>query len=132
MLKKLTPNLMVEDVNVTIDFYRDVLGFAVAATVPESGPLDWAMMQRDDVTLMFQARRSLTEEYAPLAGLPVGGSLTFYTEVAGVQELYDALKDQVEIVLDMHDTFYGTREFAFKDRNGYILTFSEARADQDQ
>jgi uncharacterized glyoxalase superfamily protein PhnB len=127
MLKKLTPNLMVEDVNATIDFYRDVLGFAVAATVPDSGPLDWAMVQRDDVALMFQARRSLTEEYPPLAGLPIGGALTLYTEVAGVQDLHDALKGRVEIVLDLHDTFYGTREFAFKDRNGYILTFSEAR-----
>jgi catechol 2,3-dioxygenase-like lactoylglutathione lyase family enzyme len=27
MLKRITPNLMVEDVNRTIEFYTDVLGF---------------------------------------------------------------------------------------------------------
>ncbi len=32
----------------------------------------------------------------------------------------------VEIVADLHTTFYGTREFYFRDCNGYILSFSEA------
>jgi len=48
-LKKLTPNLMVEDVNRTTAFYRDVLGFELLATQPESGQFDWAMMKRNDV-----------------------------------------------------------------------------------
>lgn len=58
--------------------------------------------------------------------MPIGGSLTFYAEVTGLKELYEQLKDKVEIVQDWHTTFYGTQEFAFKDCNGYIIAFSEA------
>ena len=59
-LKKLTPNLMVEDVNETVTFYQDVLGFALLASVPEEGQFNWAMMQHDAVEIMFFAARSIT------------------------------------------------------------------------
>ncbi|MEA3441408.1 MAG: VOC family protein [Chloroflexota bacterium] len=126
MLKKMTPNLMVEDVNRTIEFYSDVLGFELLVTVPEKGQFNWAMMKLDDVELMFQARSSLGGDLPVLADAPIGGSLTFYTEVTGLKELYEQCKDQVEIVQEWHTTFYGTQEFAFRDCNGYIIAYSEA------
>lgn len=123
--RKLTPNLMVEDVNRTIEYYKNVLGFEVLTTVPEEGQFDWAMMKRDEVVLMFQARASLESEIPALVNAPVGGSLTFYTDVTGLKELYEQLKGRVEIVQDWHTTFYGTQEFTFKDCNGYFLALSE-------
>ena len=126
MLKKLTPNLMVEDVARTLEFYRETLGFEVQTTVPEQAPFDFAIVQRDGVELMFQSRSSLSENVPALAGAPIGASQTFYIEVDGVQDLYQALRDKVEIVVDFHTTFYGTREFYFRDINGYVLSFSEA------
>ena len=42
-------------------------------------------------------------------------------------ELVEQLRDKVEIVVDLHTTFYGTQEFYFRDLNGYILSFSEAK-----
>jgi hypothetical protein len=48
-LNRLTPNMMVEDVNRTIDFYRDVLGFELVMSVPEHGLYQWALMKREDV-----------------------------------------------------------------------------------
>lgn len=127
MLKKLTPNLMVEDVQQTISFYQDVLGFEVLTTVPgEADRLNFAIVRRDDVELMFQSRESLTAEISALVGMPIAASQTFYIEVSGIRELYGQLKERVEIVSDMHSTFYGTEEFYFRDCNGYILSFSEA------
>ncbi len=129
-LKKLTPNLMVEDVNRTVEFYRDVLGFEVQVTVPDggpaAGPLDWAMLTRGGVTLMFQSRASLAGEIPALADTPIGGAVTFYTEVEGVEALHAQLGGRVEIVQPLHDTFYGTREFCFRDCNGYLISFSES------
>jgi uncharacterized glyoxalase superfamily protein PhnB len=131
MLKKLTPNLMVEDVRRTIDWYVDVLGFRIDATVPDEGVLNWAMLHRDDVALMFQARHSLGEEVPVLRDVPIGASQSFYIEVTGVQELYEQLRGRVEIVADMHRTFYNTDEFYFRDCNGYVLCFSEAAQPAD-
>jgi len=70
MLKKLTPNLMVEDVRRTIGFYRDVLGFEPLSTVPEEGQVDWAMMRRDGVEIMCQARSSLAAELPAFTACP--------------------------------------------------------------
>jgi uncharacterized glyoxalase superfamily protein PhnB len=125
MLKKLTPNLMVEDVERTLAFYRDTLGFQVLTTVPETAPFGFAIVQRDGVELMFQSRASLSDNVPALTGSPIGASQTFYIEVSGVRELYEQLRDKVEIVVDFHTTFYGTQEFYFRDLNGYILSFSE-------
>ena len=130
-LKKLTPNIMVEDVNGTVEWYRTVLGFEVAATVPEEGTFNWAMLTHGEVAVMFQSRASITEEYPVFQGREVGGALTFYTDVGNVQAWYDRVKDQVRMVLELHDTFYGAREFAFKDCNGFVLTFSESRDEAD-
>ncbi len=126
MLKKLTPNLMVEDVARTLAFYRETLGFEVVTTLPEQEPFDFAIVQRDGVELMFQSRPSLSENVPALSGSPIGASQTFYIEVTGIRDLYESLREKVEIVVDFHTTFYGTQEFYFRDINGYILSFSEA------
>ncbi len=126
MLKKLTPNLMVEDAAQTLAFYKDILGFEVVMTLPEQEPFDFAIVKRDGVELMFQSRASLSENVPALTGSPIGASQTFYIEVTGIRDLYEALRGKVEIVVDFHTTFYGTQEFYFRDVNGYILSFSEA------
>jgi len=126
MLNKMISNLMVEDVNRTVEFYAHFLGFELLTSVPEEGKFEWAMMRRDKVEIMFQARSSLGEDIPALADAPIGGSLTFYTEVTGLKDLYDGLEGKVEIVQDLHITFYGTKEFAFRDCNGYIVAYSEA------
>jgi uncharacterized glyoxalase superfamily protein PhnB len=116
---------MVEDVERTLAFYRDALGFQVLTTLPEAAPFDFAIMQREGVELMFQSRASLSDNVPALTGTPIGASQTFYIEVSGIQDLYEQLRDKVEIVVDFHTTFYGTQEFYFRDLNGYILSFSE-------
>ena len=126
MLKKLTPNLMVEDVSRTLAFYQDILGFEAVMTLPETAPFDFAIVQRDGVELMFQSRQSLSENVPALADSVIGASQTLYIEISGLTDLYEQLRDKVEIVAHLHTTFYSTREVYFRDINGYILSFSEA------
>lgn len=123
--KKITPNIMVEDVNKTVEFYRNVLSFEVLATVPETGQFDWAMLKRDGVEIMFQSRPSLSGELPVFTDMPIAASLTLYTDVEDIVALYNAVKDKVTVVQDMHKTFYGAQEFAIRDINGYILNFAQ-------
>jgi lactoylglutathione lyase len=132
MLKSLTPNLMVENVQATLAFYTEMLGFTVITTVPAEAPFDFAIVRRDAVQMMFQSRSSLSENVPVLTNSPIGASQTFYIEVEGIMPLYEQLQGKVEIVVDLHDTFYGTREFYFRDLNGYVLSFSEAGNRDDQ
>ena len=124
-LKQLTPNLMVEDIDKTIHFYREVLGFGLVTTVPAQAPYNFAMLNHGEVMLMFQSRQSLGKEYPDLGQQPVSGSMTFYVEVDDVQHYYDHLKNKVELVQDLHTAFYGMKEFGFRDCNGYILVYGE-------
>ncbi|PCJ28299.1 MAG: hypothetical protein COA97_01315 [Flavobacteriales bacterium] len=125
-LQSLTPNLMVNDVEETIEYYTDVLGFTLLMTVPETGKLDWAMVKRNEVVMMFQSAKSLKEGLPRLAGEKPGGGLTFYIKVDRVTEIHEELFDnEVEIISDLDSTFYNTIEFSIVDINGYILTFSE-------
>ena len=126
VLKKLTPNLMVEDVNETVTFYQDVLGFALLASVPEEGQFNWAMMQHDAVEIMFQSRASLTKDVPLFKDKAIGGSLTLYIDVEDIKGLYGQVQNRVTILHEMATTFYGTREFTIQDCNGYILTFAQA------
>ena len=94
MLKKLTPNLMVEDVRHTLTFYQDILGFDVVMTLPETAPFDFAIVRRDGVELMFQSRQSLSENVPALADSAIGASQTFYIEVTGISDLYQQTPGQ--------------------------------------
>jgi uncharacterized glyoxalase superfamily protein PhnB len=128
MLNSLTPNLMVTDVEQTIEYYTDTLGFTLLMTVPETGKLDWAMVKRNDVVLMFQTKKSLSSGLPRLAGEKPGGGLTFYIKVDRITELHEELfNNEVEIISDLESTFYNTIEFSIVDVNGYILTFSEEK-----
>jgi uncharacterized glyoxalase superfamily protein PhnB len=126
MLKKLTPNLMVEDVEATLRFYADVLGFETLTTITEQDEIGFAIVRRDGVELMFQSRKSLSVNVPVLTGSQIGASQTFYIEVSDIERLYQQVKDHVRIVVDLHTTFYGTKEFYFRDINDYILSYSEA------
>jgi uncharacterized glyoxalase superfamily protein PhnB len=124
--KTLTPNLVVKDMDKTIRFYRDVLGFEVLMTAPEKEPFDWAMMKMGNVEIMFQTRQSLGGEMAAFKEIPVGGSFTLYIDVANVEGLYETVKGKATVEKALHDTFYGTREFVIRDCNGYVMVFAEA------
>ncbi len=125
-LESLTPNIMVNDVNKTLEYYTDILGFALIDTNPESGEFEWGFVKKDGVALMFQEKKSLQDEYNELNNMAVGGALTFYVRVQNIHELHDAIKEHVNIIKPMNTTFYGMNEFAIMDLNGFILTFSEA------
>jgi uncharacterized glyoxalase superfamily protein PhnB len=124
MIKSMTPNLMVQDVNKSIDFYRDVLGFEVIATVPDSGKFDWAWMKHGTVELMVQTMPSLVQDLPEFKGKPIGATQTLYTKVEDVKKLFEQIKGRANVVLGLKTTFYGMEEFSIKDPDGYLITFA--------
>jgi len=139
MSTTLTPNLMTEDVNASIDFYCTRLGFQFIVGVPFGSEemvtgdpagtrLRWAMVQREEASLMFQASDSLAEESPLFSGLTPSASVTFYLEVSDLDALLKGLGERAEMVLPERVTFYGMRELWIRDNNGYVLTLAEKAA----
>jgi uncharacterized glyoxalase superfamily protein PhnB len=104
--KDLMPNLMVKNVNKTVEFYKDILGFNVIQTVPETGNYVFAVVNANNIVFSFQEEKSIKEEYPQLDKFPQGGGLTLYIHVTDVDELHKKIKDKVTIAKEMHKTFY--------------------------
>lgn len=125
MFKKITTNLMVKSVNKSAEFYNKHFGFQTVVTVPDSGELDFAILMRDQVELMLQKKESLGSDVPYLSNMEIGGSFTLFIEVENVEEIYNKIKSEVEILVDLKTTFYGMKEVTIKDLDGYVLTFAE-------
>jgi catechol 2,3-dioxygenase-like lactoylglutathione lyase family enzyme len=124
-LKKLTPNLIVSDVRRSLEFYRDVLGFTVAVTVPEAEPFVFAIVQSGPVEIFLNAPEPAIAEYPAFKDRPIGGTLTLFVEVANIALAHATLQDKVKIVMPLEHKWYGSTEFAFEDPDGYLITFAE-------
>jgi catechol 2,3-dioxygenase-like lactoylglutathione lyase family enzyme len=129
-LKKLTPNLIVANVERSMAFYRDVLGFSVAFTVPEASPLVFAAVQSGPVEIFLNAPEPAVAEYPAFKDRPIGGTLTMFIEVAGIRAVHDSLKDRVRVVMPLETKWYGMTEFAFEDPDGYLITLAEREGER--
>lgn len=118
---RVTPRLPVADLARTRAFYTGTLGFSAEVLWPEDEPV-FCILQRDRVAVGFFA----PDEYLP-AGPPRGCEL--YMEVEDVQGLHEALKGKVPVEWGPEVYFYGRREFAVRDPDGYLLIFTELTAD---
>jgi uncharacterized glyoxalase superfamily protein PhnB len=131
-VNSLTPDLMVEDVTETVEWYERVFDAEVVATLPSDGEDPWwVQMRLGDASLMFQERESLTEKLPALEGEAIGGSVAFYIDVDDAEALRDELDAAgVDITQTLHETDFGWRQFAVTDCNGYVLWFGEKFEDE--
>ncbi len=123
--QKLTPNLLVSNVERSLAFYVDLLGFERGMTVPDASPFVFASVVSGDIEIFFNDADQATRDLPVFAGKPLGCTGTLFIEVEGVDALHYRLKPSVKIVMPIVTQFYGMREFAFEDPDGYVITFAE-------
>jgi len=116
---RVLPCLLVSDMRRALDFYVDQLGFVQTGYWPiESNPIR-TEVRRDDVAIVL-----ITESFRNLGDTPaLSGALCLFPE--GVERLADELRGKVPFVWGPEVTDYGTREFAIRDPDGYVLVFAE-------
>ena len=103
-LRSLVPVLDVHDVDASIEFYSDVLGFTLEDKVEWGGKTEWALLTCDHVQLMLCASQDGdSEDQPPQNGLP-----------------------------DILQPSQGKRDFCLRDPDGYVLWFRHKPAVEDQ
>ena len=125
---KLTPNLLVADVERSLAFYTNVLGFERGFTVPEQAPFVFGSVVSGPIEIFFNERETATKEYPAFGGRPLGMTGTMFIELAGsgnIERLHDRLKTAVPVVMPLVTQWYGVKEFAITDPDGYVITFAE-------
>jgi len=106
--------LWVNDIEQTITFYRNLLGFSCLERSD-----GWGCMERDGIELMI----ALPNQHEPFEQPHFTGS--FYFKPDDVDVLWAELKDKATVVYPIENFEYGMREFAIRDNNGYILQFGK-------
>jgi len=124
-INKLTPNLVVRGVDASLKFYREVLGLETGITVPEQSPYVFGSVTNGRVEIFFNDQKAVAAEYPKLAAT-IGGSLTLYMEVDNLEAVKERVeKNGAKISMPVTEQFYGMREFAFEDADGYTITIAE-------
>jgi uncharacterized glyoxalase superfamily protein PhnB len=127
-LTDLTPNLITNDIDRALTFYRDVLGFDVVATVPEEPPLLFVWVKRDDVNVFLNDARAVHEE-TPVGSLVVGQSgVALFIHMEGIADWWEQMQHKTHVVMPLKDQWYGQTEFSITDPDGYVITFAERTA----
>lgn len=118
-----TPNLLVSDVSASLAFYQDVLGFELVRSVPDEAPFVFVWLKRGGVELFLNDVKTAADSIK--LDLRAGGTSTLYVDVSDVKALLDQLTGRAKVVMPLTDQFYGMREFAILDPDGYLVTFAQ-------
>jgi len=110
------PVLRVSDMQRAIDWYTHLLGFEVHSHFVFGGV--------ESCVLQIGATRLRLFTGSHAGGKPAFND-TLYFERSGVRELWNRIRDQVEIVKPLELMEYGTLEFRVRDPDGYALAFVE-------
>jgi len=119
-ITELRPMLWTEDLEGTVDFYTGVLGFSAGEVNEEWG---WGNLIIDGVSVMI----AKPNEHTSYDKIGFTGSFYFTTD--DVDALWEKLKDKAQVCYGIEDFFYGMREFAIYDNNGYLLQFGQEIAE---
>ena len=114
--KKISPMLAVADMDETIRFYEDALGFKAVKTSPE-----YSIVERDGQSIHFQ--KAASEEVMKW----VRGHTEIYIEVSGIDSLWEHVKNFKNRyrVRDLFVREYGMTEFHVEDPNGCLVFVGE-------
>jgi ankyrin repeat protein len=124
--------IRVPNVRETVEWYR-AIGFELEGAHELDTEAAWAGMSLGGAYIMFVSRGTANAQR----------EVSFWFRTNRIDDLYDALKgrqlERAKAVLagatpeipearftgDIHDTFYGQREFSIVDLNGYELNFAQ-------
>jgi uncharacterized glyoxalase superfamily protein PhnB len=127
-VNKITPVLLVDEIEPLLSFWVDRLGFTKAIEVPDGSKLGFVDLQKGSVEVMYQTYGSVEKDAPPemRAGARKGPTY-LYLEVDSLDAVLDAMKD-VKKVMPERTAFYGMREFAVQDPAGHFVTFAQQAA----
>ena len=118
-IKNIAPQLRTTDMDSSISFYTEKLGFVVEFNYQDF----YAGIKAGEQMIHLK----LVEDPDPsISFVDDGGHLHLYFETEGVGEFAEKLKSRgVTMVEDVHETDWNTREFVIHDDQGHTLYFGE-------
>lgn len=118
-LKHAAPQFLVDDLERSLAFYRERLGFGVDFVYDGF----YASVSRDGARIHLKCAPKLEAERAHRRD---GVHLDAHVEVVGVRELHEELRGRgVSVGDEPRSEVWGTLDFTVEDPDGYLVCFSE-------
>jgi uncharacterized glyoxalase superfamily protein PhnB len=124
-VKRITPVLLVSEIEPLIPFWVERLGFTKIIEVPDGNKLGFVTFQKGTVEVMYQTYASVEKDAPPdMSAQARKGPSYLYMEVDNLDAVLAAMKG-VKIVMPLRTAFYGMREFGVQDPGGHFITFAQ-------
>ena len=121
-VNKLSPNLIVDEIEACLPFWVERLGFEKTVEVPEGDRLGFVILQRGPIEVMLQSRASVRGDVPALADRAFRAVL--YMEVDDLAPIRKALQGWPQLVGE-RATFYGATELLVDDPAGNVVVFAQ-------
>jgi len=122
--KKLTPVLMVEQIEPCLPLWIDRLGWTKTVDVPEGDKIGFAILTKDGAELMYQTWASVEKDMGRPPSRPQGTSVGLFLEVSDLDDIVKRLAG-VPLVLERRKTFYGMEEIGVAEAGGHTVVFAQ-------
>ena len=122
-VRELVPLLMVHEMDRSLRFYCDQLGFKLVHKWEPEGKIEWCRIERDGAALMLQQD---CDEDGPTEGR--GRGTAFYLICNDADAIFDELSRRGVNVRPPKVAFYGMNQLRVPDPDGYQVWF-ESRAE---
>lgn len=126
MIASAIPVLQVADVAVSIDWYRESLGFE-ASPFPETPPFSFAILKRGKTEMMLQCDPG----ERPLQPQPYQWNVYLRLSGQKLRGLYEQLTVSGVVTRRLERMFYGLAEFEITDPDGHVICLSEELDEMD-
>ena len=120
---KLTPVLIVEEIESSLPFWVDRMGFQNVASVPEGDRLGFVMLIHNGAELMLQSVASVQKDEPKFAPKSLAPNVGIFVEVDDFQDAVKRLEGY-PITMPVRDTFYGMREIGVFAPSGHTVVFA--------
>ncbi|MBS3025508.1 bleomycin resistance protein [Acidiphilium multivorum] len=128
---RLVPELVVSDLEVSLRFWCNLIGFSVAFDRPETG---FAYLDLDGAQVMLEQRNTADDQWVtgPLEA-PLGRGINFQIKTPTLRPILDRLakagcplfKEPEEAWYRANTVEFGQRQFLVMDPDGYLLRLIE-------
>ena len=124
---KITPVLLVEKIEPSLDFWVEKIGFEKTASVPEGDALAFVLLQTAGADLMLPPRASAAHDVPAMKEHMNGQGVGLFLEVADFEDLLRRVEG-TEVLMPERTTFYGMREIVVKEPGGFAVCFASPAA----
>lgn len=127
-MKRITPVLVVDEIEPSLPLWIEDLGFDLTTEVPDGDRLGFVILEREDLQVMYQTHRSLDDDVA-LEDRDRPGRTVLFVEVEDIDAV-DAATSDAERFLQRRTAFYGAEEIGVREPGGHLVIFAEFGAQE--